>query len=65
MDIAALSMALSQAQVKQQASLSVMKLAMNKDQTHMNDMMKMLDTNTKTMEMSVKPHIGGSIDIKL
>lgn len=65
MDIAGLSMVLSQSQIKQQASLSVMKLAMNKEQTQMNNMMKMLDTNTKTMEMSVNPHVGGSIDIKL
>lgn len=40
MDIAALSMGLSQMKVAQQASISVMKMAMDSGQTQMNDMVK-------------------------
>jgi ribosomal protein L21 len=56
MDIAALSMGLSQMKVAQQASISVMKMAMDAGQTQMNDMVQMVQENTKTMEQSVSPH---------
>ena len=58
MDIAALSMSLSQMKVANQASISVLKLTMDTAQNQMNDF-------AKVMEQSVNPHIGGNIDLKL
>ncbi len=58
MDIAALSVMMNQSQVQQQASLSVMKMAMNTaEQNSVNF--------TKMLEQSVQPHLGGKIDMKL
>ncbi|AKL93784.1 motility protein [Clostridium aceticum] len=65
MDIAALSMSLNQMKVAQQASISVMKMAMNAGQTQMNDMVQMVQENTKMMEQSVNPHLGKNLDISL
>ncbi|AOY75674.1 YjfB family protein [Clostridium formicaceticum] len=65
MDIAALSMGLSQMKVTQQASISVMKMAMDAGQTQMNDMVQMVQENTKMMEQSVNPHLGKNLDISL
>ncbi len=65
MDIAALSMGLSQMKVAQEASISVMKMAMDAGQTRMNDMVQMVQQNTKMMEQSVTPHLGSNLDIKL
>ncbi len=71
MDIAALSMGLSQMNIAQQASISVMKMAMDNAQVQTIDLMDMLqtssvvNTDTRVMEQSVTPHLGGSIDISL
>ena len=65
MDIAALSMGLSQMKVAQQASVSVMKMAMDSMKGQGADLTQMLEVNTKMMEQSVNPHVGGNIDIKL
>ena len=65
MDIAALSMGLSQIKVAQEASISVMKMAMDSTKVQVVDMAKMIQANTKVMERSINPHIGGSIDICL
>ena len=65
MDIAALSMGLSQMKVAQQASISVMKIAMDSAKGQAVDMTKMLEANTKMMEQSVNPHLGKNIDISL
>lgn len=65
MDIAAMSMGLSQMKVAQQASISVMKIAIDSAKGQAGDMAKMLEANTKMMEQSVKPHVGGNLDIKL
>jgi hypothetical protein len=57
MDIAALSVAMSQAQAQTAASMSVMKLALNtgvENATQMTDMMK---------NMSLEPNLGKHIDI--
>jgi len=56
MDIAALSMGLSQMKIAQQASISAMKMAMDTAKVQTADLTKML-------EQSVNPHIGGNIDI--
>ena len=58
MDIAALSMSLSQMKVANQASISVLKLTMDTAQEQMEDM-------TKIMEQSVNPNIGSNLDLKL
>lgn len=63
MDIAAMSIILNQAKVQQQVSISVIKMAMNTGRTQMNDMVQMIQENTKIMEQSLNPHIGGNIDI--
>lgn len=65
MDIAGLSMGLSQMKVAQEANVSVMKMAMNTAKGQNMDLTKMLEVNTKIMEQSVNPHIGGNIDISL
>ncbi|EGA88996.1 hypothetical protein GPDM_12247 [Planococcus donghaensis MPA1U2] len=57
MDIAALSMALSQASVKTEANVSIMKKTIDQAETNGNDVVKML-------EQSVQPHIGGKFDIR-
>ena len=38
---------------------------MDAGKTQMNDMMKMMQVNTKSMEQSVNSHLGGNIDIRL
>lgn len=65
MDIAALSMNLSQIKVFQQASISVLKMAMDTAKVQAIDLTKMLEANTKIMEQSVAPNLGGNIDIRL
>ena len=65
MDIAALSMGMSQMNLHQQASIYVMKMAMDAGKTQMNDMIQMVEQNTKMMEQSVNPHLGNNIDISL
>lgn len=58
MDIAALSMGLSQMKIAQEASMSVMKMAMDTAKSQSSDL-------TKMMEQSVTPNVGKNIDIKL
>lgn len=58
MDIAALSMGLSQMKVSQQAGVSVMKMAMETAQEQTADLTQML-------EQATMPHVGSTIDIKL
>ena len=65
MDVAVLSMGLSQMKVAQQASISVMKMAMDTAKMQTADLTKMLEANTKMMEQSVNPHLGANIDIRV
>lgn len=65
MDIAAMSTMLSQSSIQQQASLSVLKLSMDSAKVQAVNMAEMLQQSTKAMEMSVHPHLGGNVDIKL
>ncbi|MBU5436642.1 YjfB family protein [Tissierella sp. MSJ-40] len=65
MDIAGLSIGLSQMKVAQQASVSVLKMAMDNMKSQSLDLTKILEVNTRTMEQSVNPQIGGNIDIRL
>ncbi len=57
MDIAAMSVIMNQAQVKQQASVSLMDKALDQAETQSSDMIKMLET-------SMQPHLGGNVDLK-
>lgn len=58
MDIAALSMGLSQMNIANQVSTSVMKMAMDNGTEQIEGL-------TQMMEQSVNPHLGSSLDIKL
>ncbi|MDX1806635.1 MAG: YjfB family protein [Paenisporosarcina sp.] len=65
MDIAALSMALSQMNVRQEASVSIMKKTMDQAESNGEGVVKMLkDSSLKTMEQSIQPHIGSQLDIR-
>jgi hypothetical protein len=64
MDIPALSMAMSQASLIQDASLSVTKMAMDTAKVNATNMTEMLGQN-KAMEQSVQPHLGGNFDIRM
>ncbi|MBD8014888.1 YjfB family protein [Planococcus wigleyi] len=57
MDVAALSMALSQMNVRTEANVLIMKKTINQAETNGQDVVKML-------EQSVQPHIGSHLDIK-
>lgn len=57
MDIAKLSIMMSQSQLKQQASISVMKKTMDHAEMQSEQMIRML-------EQSVQPHLGGTIDVR-
>ena len=65
MDIAALSMGLSQMNLGQEVGTSLLKMAMDTGEQELNDILQMVDGNVKIMESSINPHIGGNIDIKL
>ena len=61
MDIAALSMALSQMNVGTQVGVAVTKLSMDMGEQTGQAMADML----KSMELSVNPNLGSNINIKL
>ena len=65
MDIAALSVMMSQGQVQQQAGVSVMKLAMNVASTQGEMMTALFGETAKSLELSVQPHLGGSVDVRV
>ena len=66
MDIAALSMALSQMNVLQEASVTLMKKTMDQAESNGQGVVKMMqESRAKAMEQSLRPHIGSSIDLKL
>ena len=62
MDIAALSTAMSQMQVQQQASLSVMRMTMDAGTSQATDMIQMMQGGN---QQAVDPSLGRMIDIKL
>jgi len=59
-------MSLSQGKVQQQASLSVMKMAMG-NATQQGEAVKELisSSNVKALQQAAQPHLGGNIDLKL
>ena len=64
MDIAAMSILLSQGKVQQQAGLSVMKLAMDSSKTQGDMLTSIIGETAKALEMSVQPHLGASVDVR-
>jgi hypothetical protein len=64
MDIAALSVNLTQMKVAQQVSVSVMKLAMDSAQSQSNDLVRLMAANAQIMEQSVNPHLGANLDVQ-
>ncbi|MYL47702.1 putative motility protein [Virgibacillus halodenitrificans] len=65
MDVALMSMALSQGKVQQQASLSVMRMAMGDAKQEGAAMRELLSTTDASIIQRVaQPHIGGNVDIK-
>lgn len=58
MDIASLSVVMSQTQVRQDASMAVLKMVMNAPAQQMKDIMDLA-----AMEKSVSPHVGSNIDV--
>ncbi len=58
MDIAALSMGLSQMKIAQEVSIGVVKIAMDTAEGQMTDL-------TRMMEQSVNPSVGSNIDLSL
>ena len=63
MDIAALSLGLSQMKVAQQASISVMKMAMDTAKGQAYDLASMLEASpVKASDNSLTPHLGRNID---
>ncbi|MGU3395348.1 YjfB family protein [Priestia sp. D51] len=66
MDIALTSMSLSQGKVQQQASLSVMKIAMGNAEQQGEAVKELISTsNVKALQQAAQPHLGGNIDLKL
>jgi hypothetical protein len=63
MDIPAVSMAMSQSSLLQDASLSVMKIAMDTAKANATNMTEML-SQTSAMQQSVQSHLGGHIDVR-
>lgn len=66
MDIALMSMALSQGKVQQQASVSVMKKAMDQAQVGAEGLNKMMaSADVAAIQRVAQPHLGTNIDLKL
>jgi hypothetical protein len=61
-----MSMALSQGQIQQQASMSVMKMAMGNAEQQGEALQKLMgNTNEAAIQHAAQPHLGGNIDLKL
>lgn len=62
MDIAAMSIGLSQAKVVQQVNLSVMKMAMNSEENKMVEMVQMIDSSNNSKP--INPDLGKYVDVR-
>ncbi len=65
MDIAALSIGLSQMKVAQEASIAVMKIAMDTAKGDSSEIASLLESGNREMTTPALPHLGGNIDIVL
>jgi len=64
MNIPALSIALSQGKVQQQAGLAVMQMAMGVATDQGDSITAMANNTSKSMESSVRPYLGAVVDIQ-
>ncbi|MBU8906010.1 YjfB family protein [Desertibacillus haloalkaliphilus] len=65
MDVGLASMVYNQAQVKQQASMSVMKTAMDGAEQNADALNKMLEGANESQKLATDPHRGRNIDMKI
>jgi len=65
MDIAAMSMAISQMQLQQQVSTSVLKMAMETPEAQLDKLVQTMEASAKAMEQSVTPHLGTNLDVSV
>jgi len=66
MDIALLSMVMSQQNVMQQASMSLMKQAMGSAEQQGDALQNLMTTtDAAAIQQASQPHLGGNIDLKL
>lgn len=65
MDIAALSIVSNQVQLKQEASLSVMKMVMDTSTEQTQAMLEMASGLSGEMELSVNPSLGRNINVSV
>ncbi|MHC8970677.1 YjfB family protein [Priestia aryabhattai] len=66
MNIGLMSMSLSQGKVQQQASLSVMKMAIGNAEQQGEAVKELISSsNVKALQQAAQPHLGGNIDLKL
>ncbi len=63
MDVAAMSIALNQMKLQQQASTAVLKMAMDSTAGQPEDIAKLLESSTKALEQALQPHLGTTIDM--
>lgn len=66
MDVARLSMALSQGRASQQASIALLKKTMDMAEGNATDFInQMMDSvDVQALQHAAQPHLGGNIDIK-
>ena len=64
MDIAAMSILLSQGKVQEQAGLSVLKLAMDTSKTQGDMLASLIGETAKALELTAQPHLGASVDLR-
>ncbi|WP_240374171.1 YjfB family protein [Bacillus piscicola] len=63
MDVALLSMAMSQGQVRQDSSLALMKKTMDQAEGQGEALTKLMATTN--VQQAAQPHLGANIDLKL
>lgn len=62
MDIAALSVGMSQNKLQQDLGISMMKMAMNQ-MSDQGDALAEMMGDTKSMELAAQPYLGSNVDI--
>ncbi len=65
MDIAAIASMIKYTNLRQEAGMSVLKIAMDNAKQQADDLNKIIEQSARIMELSVNPHLGGKIDISL
>lgn len=64
MDVAALSMNLGTMKAANAVQISLLKKAMDISEESSDQMIRMMQQNARSMELSVNPSLGGNIDIR-